>query len=147
MADSAKSGRHNHSGLFKKGQSGNPAGCPKGRRHSVTIMAEQWLDGQAEALSKKATDMALAGDSAALKLCMDRLVPLRKGCPVTFALPDIKAAADITNAFGMVARAMANGQLTPDEAGVVGTVLEGHRRALETSEFDARLRALEEVAK
>jgi Family of unknown function (DUF5681) len=137
MADSAKSGRHNHSGLFKKGQSGNPAGCPKGRRHSVTIMAEQWLDGQAEALIKKATDMALAGDPAALKLCVDRIIPMRKGRPVVFDMPDIKAAPDIVNAFGMVARAMANGELTPDEAGVVGTVLEGHRRTLETSEFDA----------
>jgi len=54
--------------LFQKGQSGNPAGRPKGRRHAIFVLAEQWLDGQAEQLIAKATSMALAGDVAALRL-------------------------------------------------------------------------------
>jgi hypothetical protein len=43
----------------------------------------------------------------------------------------------------MIAKAMAAGELTPDEAGTVATVIEAHRKAIETAEFEERLRKLE----
>ena len=57
---------------FKPGQSGNPAGKPKGTRNATTLALEALLDGQAAALTQKAIDLALAGDMAALRLCLDR---------------------------------------------------------------------------
>ena len=36
------------------------------------------LDGEAETLTRKAIDKALKGDSEALRLCLERLVPPRK---------------------------------------------------------------------
>ncbi len=33
------------------------------------------LDGEAEALTRKAIDLALAGDTVALRLCMERVCP------------------------------------------------------------------------
>jgi hypothetical protein len=57
---------------FKKGRSGNPAGKPKGARHRATVAAEALLDGEAEGLTRKAIEMALAGDGTALRLCLDR---------------------------------------------------------------------------
>jgi hypothetical protein len=49
---------------------GNP-GRPKGARHKATVAAEALLDGQAEALTQKAVDAALEGDTTALRLCLD----------------------------------------------------------------------------
>jgi hypothetical protein len=55
---------------------------------------ETLLDGQAEALTNKAVEMALAGDTAALRLCMYRILPPRKDRPVTFDLPASSSAGD-----------------------------------------------------
>ena len=47
------------------------------------------VDGEAEKLTRVAVDVALAGDTVALHLCLDRVAPFRKDRPVTFALPTI----------------------------------------------------------
>jgi Family of unknown function (DUF5681) len=60
---------------FEPGQSGNPAGKAKGTRNKVTLAIEALLDGEAEALTRKAIELAKAGDMAALRLCLDRIVP------------------------------------------------------------------------
>ncbi|MET8524060.1 DUF5681 domain-containing protein, partial [Nocardioides sp. NPDC004968] len=57
---------------FKRGQSGNPAGKPRGARHKVTLAIEALLEGEAGALTRKAIELGLAGDMTALRLCMDR---------------------------------------------------------------------------
>jgi Family of unknown function (DUF5681) len=69
-ADDVKGGRTDktvtrHSGQWKKGQSGNPAGPPKGTRHKATIAAEALLDGEVEALTRTAIERALEGDGVA----------------------------------------------------------------------------------
>src|SRR5215831_3861814 len=76
-------------GGFQKGQSGNPRGRPAGSRNNATLACEALLEGQAEALTQKAVEMALSGDTVALKLCLERIYPPRKDRPVTFALPPI----------------------------------------------------------
>src|SRR6267142_255835 len=43
---------------FLRGESGNPAGRPMGARHKATVAAEALLDGEAEALTRKAVEMA-----------------------------------------------------------------------------------------
>jgi len=74
---------------FVKGQSGNPRGKPKGLRNRATIAAEALLDGEAEALTRKAVEMALGGDTVALRLCLERLMPPRRDRPVAVPLPQI----------------------------------------------------------
>ena len=64
--------------LFRKGRSGNPAGRPPGSRNRATIAAEALLEGEAQALTRKAIELALAGDTTALRLCLERIVPQRK---------------------------------------------------------------------
>ncbi|GLS18111.1 hypothetical protein GCM10007874_11270 [Labrys miyagiensis] len=131
---------------FKPGQSGNPAGKPPGSRHKATLAAEALLDGEAEGLTRKAVEMALAGDSVALRLCLDRIVPPRKDRPVSFALPEMRTAADAVSAMGAVANAVAGGELTPGEAAEFAKLIDTFTHALETLEFDERLRKLEEKA-
>src|SRR5262245_2183572 len=74
---------------FQSGQSGNPAGKPKGTRNRTTLAVEALLDGEAETLTRKAIELAKAGDLAALRVCLDRIAPPRKDRPVLFELPPV----------------------------------------------------------
>jgi hypothetical protein len=128
---------------FELGQSGNPAGKARGTRNKVTLAIEALLDGEAEALTRKAIELAKAGDMAALRLCMDRLAPPRKDRPVMFELPTITCAADAVKASAALVTAVAIGDLTPAEAGELGKLIEAYVRALEATDFAARLENLE----
>ena len=130
--------------VFQKGASGNPAGNHKGSRHKSTLLAEKILEDDRDGIINAVVAAAKNGDPTAMRLCVERLVPLRKGRPVVFDLPAIETAADVANALGAIAGAMAAGELTPDEAGAVAGVLEAKRRAIETVEHEERLRKLEE---
>ena len=126
---------------FAKGESGNPAGKPKGARHRVTLATEALLDGEAEALTRKAIEMALAGDGAALRLCLERILPIRRERPVRFQLPPSQSAA------GMIAeiiKGVAAGEITPGEAAELVKLVEAYVRALEANEFEQRLQKIEE---
>jgi hypothetical protein len=48
---------------FEPGQSGNPAGCPRGSRNRSTLALEAIFEGEAEKLSRRAIEMALEGDA------------------------------------------------------------------------------------
>src|SRR6266853_395500 len=61
-------------GRFARGRSGNPAGRPRGCRDHVNRAARLLLAGEGEALTRKAVELALAGDPTALRLCLERIV-------------------------------------------------------------------------
>ena len=128
---------------FKKGQSGNPDGKPPGSRNKATLAAEALLDGEAEAITRKAIDKALEGDLAAIRLCLERILPTIKSRPIEIDLPPVETAQDIQAAQGSVIAAMARGEITPDDAGTIAGVLEARRRALETVELEKRIDILE----
>jgi Family of unknown function (DUF5681) len=52
---------------FEPGQSGNPAGRPKGSRNKATLAVEALLDGEAEEITRKAIELAKKGDLAAIR--------------------------------------------------------------------------------
>jgi hypothetical protein len=130
---------------FQKGQSGNPNGRPQGSRHKTTLAIDALLDGDAENLARKAIEMALAGDTVALRLCLDRLAPVRKDRPVTFAFPKVETTTDLPKASGALLEAVAAGELTPSEAAELGKLVEAHVRAIEVTDMAARLEALERM--
>lgn len=121
---------------------GNP-GKPKGTRHKATRAALALLEGQAEALTRQAVNMALSGDATALRLCLERIAPPRKDAPVAFALPPMQSAAGAVKAAGAILDAVAAGDLTPTEGAQIMGLVETFRRTLETSELEARITALE----
>jgi len=130
---------------FKPGQSGNPAGKPKGTRNATTLALEALLDGQASALTQKAINLALAGDMAALRLCLDRILPPRKDSPVAFDLPVIKTLNDAVPAMGALVKAVGQGDLTPAEAGELTKMVQAFAKIIETAELEERVRKLEEA--
>jgi hypothetical protein len=127
-------------------QSGNPAGKPKGSRNATTLALETLLDGQATALTQKAIELALAGDMAALRLCVDRILPPRKDRPVTFDFPTITTAAEAAAALSAILGAVASGQVTPGEASEVAKLVDSYVRAVEATELAARIERLEKMA-
>ncbi|MDG1970112.1 MAG: hypothetical protein P8I56_03900 [Paracoccaceae bacterium] len=124
---------------------GNP-GRPPGTRHKATQAALTLLEGEAEALSRKAVELAIEGDTTALRLCLERIAPPRKDTPVQFDLPPMQSAADAASVAGAVLDTVAQGNLTPTEGAHVMGLVEGFRRTLETTELEARIIALEESA-
>lgn len=139
MSDKPNKGRG-----WKPGQSGNPDGRPKNSRNLVTRAVEALLEGEHEALTRKAIDKAMEGDNIALRLCLERIAPVRKDAPITFDLPPINTAGDTLVASASVLAAVASGEITPAEAGSVMALLTAHRGIVETCDIEARLSALEE---
>jgi hypothetical protein len=130
-------------GKFKSGQSGNPGGRPKGALNKVTLATQALLDGEAEALTRKAVDLAKAGNPMALRLCLERLVPPRKDRPINFDLPPLQGAADLPQALEAILAAVAQGDVTPGKGQVLTGILEAYRKGWETVDLEARVTALE----
>ena len=118
-------------------------GRPEGSRNKATIAIESLLQGQADALTQTAITKALEGDSVALRLCMERIAPAPKDQPVSFRLPKMKNALDASEAAGRVLTAVSEGGLTPIEASRVMGLIDSYRRALELTEIEQQLQALE----
>ena len=135
----AKAGR-DRSGRFGPGNSGKP----KGTRHRTTQAVEALLDGEAEALTRKAVELALEGDTTALRLCLERIAPPRREAPVTVEIPNIEKAADLPKAIAVLLQAAGRGDLTPGEAGRLAALVGEAGKALELHDIDVRLQRLEE---
>jgi Family of unknown function (DUF5681) len=133
-------------GRWRPGESGNPAGRPRGTKNKVTLAAEALLDGEAEAITRKAVELAKAGDLAAIRICMDRIIPARRDHHVTFELPKIETSADAVKACSALLEAVADGDLTPSEAAELGKLVDACLRSIEATEFEERLSRLERGA-
>jgi hypothetical protein len=107
-------------GRFEKGVSGNPAGRPRGARNRATEAAELLLEGEAERLTRKAVECALDG------------------------VRPVRGAADLGDTMAAIATAATGGEITPGEAAELARVVEIFVRAVETSDFERRLRQPED---
>lgn len=131
---------------FQPGQSGNPAGKPRGVQHRATQAVQALLEGETEALTRKAVELALSGDTTALKLCLERLAPALK--PTT--LP-VEVGHTIQDSLTATARAMvtaaANGEMPPDIAAQLVSALASVARVEELETIKQRLEGLESALK
>lgn len=129
---------------FRKGQSGNPDGRAPGSRNKVTLAVEVLLAGEAERLTRKAIELALAGDTTAMRLCLERIAPPRRGrtVEIDFGGP-VLTPADLTRAASAVLAAVGAGEISTDEAADLTALLERVGAALERRDLEARVAALE----
>jgi hypothetical protein len=135
-------------GIGKPFQQGNTAGKgrPPGTRNKKTIF-QKALEKDGEKIIQKIKLRALKADPMAMRLCMERLVPLAKQSNARFLLPALETAANLTKAISAVTQAVAEGELSAQEGESIARIVESQRRNIEAGEFDARLRALEEASK
>jgi ribosomal protein L13E len=78
-----------------------------------------------------------------MRLAMDRIAPVRRETRVKLGPLPTKTAADVSRASEELVDQAVAGKLSIDEAQRLGELLEMRRRAIETENFDQRLRALE----
>ena len=128
---------------WKKGQSGNPAGKPKGVRNNATSMVLALMEGGAKQITEAVIKAAKGGDLAAARLVIERLAPPARERPISITFPDTSTAKGISDAQQVVLNAVGEGELMPGEANVLSGILEARRKAFETQELSARLDELE----
>jgi len=128
-------------GRFAPGNPGGP-GRKDGSRNKATLILDALADGEANEILKKAVEAAKAGDMRAIDMILARVWP-RKSRPVNFALPPMVKAGDLVAGLQAVLDATASGELTPDEASVIGGLIEMKRKTIETAEIEERLARLE----
>ena len=140
MADDTTAGRGSRQRRI--GQSHRPARPEKppkavrrrrsgGARHADRPNLWRWLSASASAL-RRGVDCFLR---PVLAPCRERAVRL--------SLPAIASAADVAAMLDAITTAVRRGAITPAEAASLAEVADAYVRAIETSEFDRRLRALE----
>ena len=135
--------RSDGSGQFPKGRSGNPSGRPPGSRNRATLLMESMLEGQGEELTRKAMEMALAGDITAMRLCLERLLPPRKDRPIHINLPSIENAQQIAVAMAKVAAATGEGEITPCEGETLANILVAQNSVVVAADLERRVDELE----
>src|SRR5262249_10390768 len=126
---------------FQPGQSGNPAGRPRGSRNRRTIIVEKLLDDSAGDLTSAAITRATEGDPAALRACLDRVVPRLRHRSLDFDLPDLVTLADTPVAINAIAQGLAHGELDLEEAAALMRAVREFALALAAVARDKRAAA------
>jgi hypothetical protein len=87
--------------------------------------------------------MAIRGDVAALRICMDRIVPVARHRTVRFSIPTLSSAKDASSAMAAVLAAVAEGILTPDEASELSNLVANFVKTLEVTALEELIEVLE----
>ena len=128
------------SGRFTPGQSGNPAGRPKGIPNPQARLRKS-IEDHVPAIITRLVEAALDGDTAAASLLFSRCLPQVK--PETFVPPVFDGGGMADRAEQVAAEAMA-GNLSPTAAAELISILAAQAKIIEISELTERLAALEE---
>lgn len=121
---------------FKTGQSGNPVGRPKGIVDKRTQL-RSLLQPHAEDLVNKLIERAKLGDSWAMRLCIDKLIPpMKKDDSIFFDLPegDLGSPENMLKIVEEMTHAVASGQLSVAEAERFSDFLNHQRKIINDAE-------------
>jgi hypothetical protein len=85
--------------------------------------------------------MALAGDTTALRLCLDRLVPPLKSLDPAVLIEGMRGALAAQGE--AILAAIADGRLTPEQGATLLQALSSQARLVEATELERRIGALD----
>jgi hypothetical protein len=113
---------------FQPGQSGNPAGRAVGSRNRKTLAVEAALFDHAHELVENLVERAKNGEPAAMRICMERILPAGRGRPLPIELPSIRSTEDALAAADVIMDALKEGAISAREAVDLLRVVEGLTR-------------------
>ena len=113
---------------FLPGQSGNPAGRAAGSRNKKTLAAEAALSDHAQELVDDLVDRARRGEPAAMRLAMERILPVGRGRPLPIELPAVRSTEGALAAADVIMDALKAGAISAREAVDLLRVVEGLTR-------------------
>ena len=119
---------------------GNPGRKP-GSKNRTTTVAAALLDGETEALVRKAVELAKAGDAAMLKFLLGRILPRER--LMKFALPRMEFADDAVEALGFITHAVSEGMISVSEGAALATLVSSYTAAIDMADVVKRLDSLE----
>src|SRR5471030_1742652 len=131
---------------FEKGKPPGP-GRPPGLRNKTSQLLDTIAGEGTERVIRTVQEKAEKGDMYAAALMLARTWPRRRGRPVQLDLPSAADTGGLVAAQSAVIAAMARGEISPEEAASIASVLEQQRRAIETDDHEKRLQELEEEAR
>ena len=143
MVDKRSSDGRQTGGRFASGNKLG-RGRSEGSRNTASLAMDALLDGEAETLTRKAIDLALAGDTVALRLCMERICPPRRDRPIKIKMPRMDTPQDVLRAIATVVGAVGRGAITPSEGQALASLIETQRKAIELVQIEQRLAAVEQ---
>jgi hypothetical protein len=131
----------NAEGRFSPGQSGNPAGRPKGSRNKATLVAEALLDEATGPVVAQAIETGLAGDGAMLRSVFQAICKKDPGRTIELDVPE-GSWGDPIVFLEATMRAVALGEITPQEAALLARVasvmVQAQRMKLRIEQFKAK---------
>ena len=138
--DAAAAIERDTKGRFRPGISGNPAGKKPGTRNRATLLKEALRGGEDTSIARIVIDKALAGDAVAARFLLERLEPKPRGRAIHLEVPGGESpAGEVVATFNVALRAMAAGEITPEEALSVARFLEGRIRVLKAWQLEQKL--------
>ncbi len=130
----------NNPGRWKSGQSGNPSGRPIGTGEVAKLRAA--IAKHVPKIVRKQVELALAGDTTAARLLLERVIPPLKAetLPSPLELPQEATLADSGRE---ALKAAAAGVLSAEQAAQLVALLNGLATLVSADELAARVAALE----
>lgn len=126
---------------FKKGVSGNPAGRPKGS--GLAGRLRKVIADDADEILQSVIDQAKAGDLAAAKILLDRIVPPLKPEAQAVQIDALSGSGDLVGKADAVIHAVGSGELAPDIAAQLISAVATLAKVIEIDQLQQRLEQLE----
>jgi hypothetical protein len=113
---------------------GNTAGRgrPKGSRNKAGSPDQDALETYGPKLILKCISMAGQGHLGAMRLCLERYMPVRRESPIRLVLPKTITAGDLGKTAEEVTRAVLRGNITPTEGEKMMNILHLYARIIDT---------------
>lgn len=134
---------------FQSGLSGNPSGRPKGTGCRQKLFNDL-VEPHKEALFDTAIKLALNGNEQMLRLFLERMLPAK---PVDDIVAMDMPVTSLDKAQGLsvcgqaVLKAVTLGDITPDQAESLMSIIDAQRKNIETAELALRLTEIERTLK